>query len=294
MASTSTGGSPFLQRWLYFALFGGTALLAATVVTQGLQAAAPAAAGGANGLAFVVTVHALAGATLGALAAFRLRAGGTADESVNLDALALGVSLALGALLAAGLTPFASTPRMRGALAIWPIAAVALVGAAVAARRGGQALPAVRPEVSRVPLGVGEQAAAQQALALLDELQRFHDRLAEPDAARPDVAETERFFETHERYRDRCGRMSSGHAAVLALHEAGDALVTAAELRYVARGWHADLAVEPGDAEGIAAARRAWDLAPADPLELARQLGDRARRARQEVEGFVASARTAV
>ncbi|MBL8222155.1 MAG: hypothetical protein JNL62_23165 [Bryobacterales bacterium] len=39
MSSTSTGGSPFIQRWLYFSLFAGTALLAATVVTQGLQAA---------------------------------------------------------------------------------------------------------------------------------------------------------------------------------------------------------------------------------------------------------------
>lgn len=294
MSATSTGGSPFIQRWLYFALFAGTALLAATVVTQGLQAAAPAAGGGANGLAFAVAVHALAGTTLGALAAYRLRAGGTADESVNVDAVALGVSLALGALLAAGLTPFASTPRMRGALAIWPIAAAALAGAAVAARRGGRALPAARPEVSRVPLDVGEQAAAQQALALLDELQRFHDRLADPDAARPDAAETERFFDTHERYRERCGRMSSCHAAVLALYEAGDALVTAVELRFVARGWHADLGVEPGDAEGVAAARRVWHLAPADPLELASQLGDRVRQARQVVEGFVASARTAV
>ena len=293
MSSTSTGGSPFIQRWLYFSLFAGTALLAATVVTQGLQAA-PAAGGPANGLAFAVAVYGMAGATLGALAAFRLRAGGTTDESVNVDALALGVSLALGALLAAALTPFASSPRTRGALAIWPIAAAALAGAAVAATRGGQALPAARPDASRLPLAVGEQAAAQQALALLDDMQRFHDRLADPDAARPDAAESERFFDTHERYRDRCGRMSGGHAAVLALHEAGDALVTAVELRFVARGWHADLGVEPGDAEGIAAARRAWDLAPADPLELARQLGDRARQARQVVEGFVASARTAV
>lgn len=294
MPTTPPDASPFVQRWLYFSLFAGTALLAATVVTQGLPAASPSVAAGGNGLGFAMVVHALAGATLGALAAYRLRAGGTDDESVNVDALALGAALAIGAAAAAWLTPLGTTMKARGALAIWPVAAAGVVGAAIAAARGGRAVPVSRADLASAPLGAGERAAVEQARAQLDTLERFHDRVAEPSASRPDEADTEQFFDAHEQFRQRCARLSSLHAATHALQEAGDALVTAVELRYVARGWHEDLGVEPGDPEGIASARRAWHLDATEPAPLATALAARASAARDRVDGFVAGARSGV
>lgn len=293
MSTTAAGESPFFQRWLFFSLFAGTALLAATVVTEGVRATAPPGSG-AHGLAFAVVVYGLSGATLGALAAFRLRAGGTEDERVNVDAVALGVALALGALAAAWLTPLGATMKMRGALAIWPIAAAGLAGAAVAAARGGRVLPMSAGAVASAPLSVGEQATAQQGLAALDTLERTLARVADPAAARPDEAETARFCDADENVGERCGRLPAGHAVTRALREAGHALTSAVELHYVAHGWHDDLGLEAGDPEGIAVVRRRWSLEASEPAVLAGALAARARIERQTVERFVATARTSV
>lgn len=293
MSSTSTGGSPFLERWLFFSLFAGTALLAATVVTEGVRATAPPGSG-AHGLGFAVVMHGLTGATLGALAAFRLRAGGTQDERVNVDALALGVALAVGAVVAAWLTPLGTTMKTRGALAIWPIAAAGVAGAALAASRGGRVLPLTADMAATAPLTVGEQAAAQQALAAIDTLERTLARVADPAAARPDDAETARFCEADELVGERCGRLPAGHAVTRALREAGHALTSAVELHYVARGWHAALGLEAGDAAGVAAAQRRWALDATDPVALADALADRARVERQAAEASIAAARPRV
>lgn len=293
MSTTSTRGSSFVQRWLFFSLFAGTALLAATVVTEGVRASAPSGSA-AHGLGFAVVVYALAGATLGALAAFRLRGGGAHEESVNVDAAALGVALAVGAAVAAWATPFGTTMKARGALAIWPIAAAGLAGAALAAARGGTVAPTLAAEASGRPLTVGEQAAAQQGLAALDTLERVLARVSDPSATRPDEAETARFCDADETVGERCGRMSSNHAATRALREAGHALTSAVELHYVAHGWHDDLGLEAGDPEGLAAVRRRWSLEATEPAVLAGALAARARVERQTVERCIASARTGV
>lgn len=282
------GSTQFMQRWLFFILFAGTALLASTVVTEGVRAMAPSDSG-THGVVFAVLVHAVAGASLGALAAFRLRAGGTREESVGVDALALGLALAFGAAVAAGLAPYASTLRMSGAAAVWPVAAAGVAGAAIAARRGGDGAP-----LASVPLSVGQRAAAQQGLAALDTLQRVLARVADPSAVRPDHAETACFCDADEAVGNRCGQMPPEHAATEALRQAGQALTSAVELHYVAHGWHADLDLEPGDPEGIAAARRRWALDATDPVLLAGALADRARRERETVERYLATNRTPV
>lgn len=285
--------SSFFVRLVYFFAFAGLAVLASTVVTEGVRAMSPPGSG-AQGAPFGVAVHALAGAAVGALAAYRCRAGGAADEAVHVDALALSISLAAGAAVAEWLAPLGTSIKLRSALTVWPPFVAGAFGAALAAARGGKAAPTLAADASGRPLTVGEQAAAQQALTVLDTLERTLARVADPAAARPDEAETARFCDADEIVGERCGRLPAGHAVTRALREAGHALTSAVELHYVAHGWHDDLGLEAGDPEGIAVVRRRWSLEASEPAVLAGALAARARIERQTVERFVATARTSV
>ncbi|MFN7979075.1 MAG: hypothetical protein U0P30_13125 [Vicinamibacterales bacterium] len=125
-------------------------------------------------------------------------------------------------------------------------------------------------------------------------MERVRARVADPASPRPDDAETARFCEADEAVGERCGRLPSGHPATQALREAGHALTSAVELHYVARGWHDDLGLAPGDPRASRRPIATGHSTPPIRWRWPRPWPRIARRERQTAEERIAQARTRV
>lgn len=287
------------MRRLLAVVVAAAGVLGATLTAFAVGVVWPAANESARESTRLV-VFALVGGLSGSVTAGWLRPEGSTTHRLT-AVLVLAGAFAVGAGIGGRLEPLGGSLRQRGGLGTYPVFFTAALGALVVAQLaapapsfGGRAAPGHRSasppgRPASPPLTPDERATVERALAVLDRLQRFHARVVDGRSAPPDESETERFFDDGEEYRRHWEGLPASHPVTTSLRVAGETLTTAVEMRFVAHGWHQLIAVEPGDAEGVALAQRTWDLAASAPNDIADALVRRARTARDEIDAFRAN-----